>query len=142
MSVMQFDDEKFQRIDKTLKARYERDLGYLFGYPPGWDKSNGLSTHITAFLQDCQRANTGTWNRQYRDTTALAVFSPKLVQIYRNDFELLKSLKGLRYNLIDNAGRESSLNDCWSKLDQLIDFVSDKIISSYPEWDAAQTWEN
>ncbi len=140
MSVMHFSDEKFQRIDKTLKMNYGRDLGHVFGYPQGWDKHAGLESHITAFLQDCQRANAGTWNRQYKDDAVLVTFRPKLVRTYSNDFELLKSLKGLRYNLIDNDGVESSLNDCYSKLDKLIDFVTDKIISAMPEWNAAQTW--
>lgn len=140
MSVMHFGDEKFQRIDKTLKLIYGRDIGHVFSYPEGWDKRDGLHGHITAFLQDCQRANTGTWNRQYKDDSVLTVFAVKCVKPYRNDFELLKSLKGLRYNLVDNDGGESSLNGCWGKLDRLIDFVEDKIISAMPEWNAAQTW--
>lgn len=139
MSVMHFGDEKFQRLDKSLKL-ISRDLGHVFGYPTGWDKLNGLDSYVTSFLQDCQRANTGTWNRQYKDSTLLTTFKPKCVRVYANDFELLKSLQGLRYNLIDNDGRESSLNECYEKLDRLIDFIKNRIISSLPQWTAANTW--
>ena len=141
MSVILYDGEKFQRIYQSLHLKGQ-ELGYLFGYPEGWDKYGGLDEHIRPLIQDWQRGNIMTWNRQYPDDVEPLELADLDygVMPYLNDFELLKSLQGLRYNLISNDGEETDFKGSMGKLNRLIEHVMNKIIRRLPEYERADTW--
>lgn len=140
MSVIHYEDEKFKRLFESLKFK-NKEMAYIWNYPEGWNQFQGMNGVVEAFVQDLRLANTITWNRQYPDSIA------PLVRVklggclpYANDFELLKSLRGVRYNLVDNAGVESNLRDCNEKLKAVIEHVMSDIIGKIPAYDAAETW--
>lgn len=140
MSVILYEDEKFQQIYETLKCK-DREYACIFNYPEGWDKYGGMDATYRAFVDDLRRANIMTWNRQYEDDQQpLGVVDYGGALPYRSDIEFLKSLRGLRYNLIDNAGGETDFNGCMEKLNNIIDQLQYEIISRMPEWDKADTW--
>jgi|GEM_PF-6892378 len=155
MSVILYEDEKFLKVYESLRLyrplSVQCDLGgryfaSLFEYPEGWDKPEGMDAHLRAFAQDLRRANIACWNNQYQDDAqpiSILVF-PKLPVVatmpYANNFELLKSLRGLRYNCIDNGGREYSLNSSFEKLVCIIEAIAMDIIDSLPQMQKAETW--
>ena len=139
MSVIGYGDKKFQDIHKSLQWK-GNNLAWCFEYPEGWNNFDGLKSHITRLVQDLQRGNAATYNRQYRENCTIDLADLTKGAMYKNDIELLKSLKGLRYNLIDNAGNETNLLGSYKTLDKIIDGLSSEIISSLPQWEAAQTW--
>lgn len=147
MSVILYEDEKFLRIYESLRGKQGgKEYAHLWHYPEGWDQPYGMDTHYRAFVQDLRRANIITWNRQYKDDIqAIRILEFKEAPFlsampYNSNIEFLKSLRGVRYNLIDNAGNETDLNDCLKKLEAIIDEVSYAIISRLPEWERADTW--
>lgn len=141
MSVTLYSEKKFLEIYETLKPE-GRDLAWLFGYPDGWDKPDGMNYYLKNFINDLYRANAITWNRQYpNDIQKIDVldFSKRLLP-YKNLHELYKSLQGLRYSLCDNDGEESDLNNCLDKLNKLIDHIALKIIQEIAAYQNANTW--
>lgn len=155
MSVILYEDEKFLRIYQTMRIkRGGQEYAHLFHYPEGWQDSKVMDQHYRSFAEDLRRANTITWNRQYPDDvqplSALdfdscgvnlgGVLAQSTIEPYHNDIEFLKSLRGLRYNLIDNEGQETDLLGCMKILNHLIDEVGYAIISRLPEWSKADTW--
>ena len=140
MSVMIYEDIKFLRIYESLHLK-GRNIAPIWHYPKGWDEPNGMDESLKGFVNDLRRANTITWNRQYTDEQyQLSVLDFKTVLPYKNNFELLKSLRGVRYNLISNNGEETNLLDCYKKLDALVEYVALDIIDKMPEWERADTW--
>jgi hypothetical protein len=140
--VILYEDEKFLRIYETLRGRRGgQEYAHLWRYPEGWNLLGGMDGHYRAFADDLRRANIITWNRQYEDDQQpLRTLDPHPALPYETDIRFLKSLRGLRYNLIDNAGNETDLCDCLKKLDALIDEVAMDIIRRLPEWERANTW--
>jgi len=140
MSVILYDDKKFLKIYATLRLN-AKDYAHIFGYPEGWDKPGGMDTHLRAFIDDLRRANVITWNRQYPDDPQpLTALEFKPVMPYSSDIQLLKSLQGLRYNLISNDGRITNLSSCFEKLTNLIYYLMSRIIDRLPEYQKAKTW--
>ena len=140
MSVILYQDEKFLRIYQSLHLRGSR-IAHIWHYPKGWDKPDGMDETLKNFVNDLRRANTITWNRQYEDDQyPLDILPSRRATSYSDNFELLKSLRGLRYNLIANDGSETNLLGCMEKLDRLIEFVAFEIIDKLPEWERANTW--
>ena len=136
MSVMTFDDDRYSQIFEALRVK-GNDLGWLFGYPEGWDKYGGLDFHIKTFVTDLRRANILTWNRQYPDdilTVDELVFQPRCP--YTN-IQLYKALCAIRYNLCDNGGKETDISNCLKRLNHLIDSVASGIIDTLPEYQEA-----
>jgi len=140
MSVILYDDEKFLRIYATLRLD-AKDYAHIFDYPEGWNKPGGMDTYLRAFIDDLRRANIITWNRQYPDDQQpLRTLQFKPVLPYATDFELLKSLQGLRYNLISNDGTKTDISGCFEKLTNLIYCLMSRIIDRLPEYQRAETW--
>lgn len=141
MSVVLYAEEKFLRIYQSLKLM-ENDVACVFGYPKGWDQPGGMDEVIRSFITDLRRANIITWNRQYpRDPRPLTVLDLAGGMLpYGSDFELLKSLKGLHYNLISNDGKESNLLGCCEKLYDLIFCIMSRIIERLPVYQNVDTW--
>ena len=140
MSVILYEDERFLKIYESLHLK-GRDLACFWDYPEGWDKPNGMNEVLWNFVNDLRRANTITWNRQYQDEQyPLDILELKTVTPYKNDFQLLKSLRGVRYNLISNDGQETDLLGCMQKLDKLILHIAFEIVDRLPEWEMADTW--
>ena len=141
MSVILYEEEKFLRIYQNLKLM-GKDVAHVFGYPKGWGQPGGMDEEIRSFITDLRRANITTWNRQYPDdprSLAIPDFEKGILP-YGSDFELLKSLKGLRYNLISNDGQESNLLGCCEKLHNLIYYIMSEIINCLPLYQNANTW--
>jgi len=141
MSVVLYSEKKFLEIYKTLEPE-GRSLAWLFGYPDGWDELSGMDYYLKNFINDLYRANTITWNRQYPDEVQeieTLNFSQTVLP-YGNLCRLYKSLLGLRYNLCDNDGEESDLNNCLDRLNRLIDHIALKIIQEIPAYQDANTW--
>lgn len=141
MSVILYEDQKFLRIYTTLASK-EREYACLFSYPEGWQHPGGMDSTYRAFVDDLRRANILTWNRQYEDDQHplwTLDFDTKTLP-YATDIEFLKSLRGLRYNLIDNGGGRTDFLGCTKRLDNIIDSVMYEIISRMPEWETADTW--
>ena len=155
MSVILYEDEKFLKVYESLQEYRPlsvqcdwggRYFASLFGYPEGWDKPDVMDAHLRAFVQDLRRANTACWNNQYPDDVQpidiLEFPEPPAAATmpYANNFELLLSLRGLRYNCIDNGGREYSLNSSFEKLEDILEEIAMDIIDSLPQMQEAQTW--
>jgi len=136
---MLYGDEKFARIFASLQHD-GRNIAWLFGYPKGWDEPGGLLPSIRAFVQDLQRANAITWNRQYENEKVPLSLGKLTGLPPYTEIEFYKSLRGLKYNLMDNEGAETNLAKSLERLDILIDTVGASIISKLPEWEAAKTW--
>lgn len=139
MSTILYENEKFLKIYETIRIkRGGQEHAHLFSYPEGWNQPGGMDGHYRNFVDDLRIANINAYNERYDDAEELEIslldFS-HTVMPYGSDIQLLKSLRGLRYNL-DNA----DINGCAKKLDQLIDEVSYDIISRLPEWETAGTW--
>ena len=141
MSVVLYSEKKILEIYKTLEPE-GGSLAWLFGYPDGWDELSGMDYYLKNFINDLYRANTITWNRQYPDDVQeieTLNFSQTVLP-YGNLCQLYKSLLGLRYNLCDNDGKESDLNNCLDRLNRLIDHIALKIIQEIPAYQDANTW--
>ncbi len=141
MSVVLYSQKKFLKIHKTLEPE-GRSLAWLFAYPHGWDGASGIDHYLKSFINDLCRANTITWNRQYPDEVQeikTLNFSETILP-YGNLCQLYKSLLGVRYNLCDNEGKESDLNNCLDRLNRLIDHITLKIIQEIPAYQDANTW--
>ncbi len=141
MSVVLYSQKKFLKIYKTLEPE-GRSLAWLFAYPDGWDGASGIDNYLKSFINDLCRANTITWNRQYPDEVQeieTLNFSETILP-YGNLCQLYKSLLGVRYNLCDNEGKESDLNNCLDRLNRLIDHIALKIIQEMPAYQDANTW--
>lgn len=139
MSTILYEDEKFLKIYETIRIkRGGQEYAHLFSYPEGWNQAGGMDEHYRDLVDDLRVANINAYNERYDDGDELEIslldFS-HTVMPYGSDIQLLKSLRGLRYNL-DDADR----NGCAKKLNQLIDEVSSDIISRIPEWETADTW--
>lgn len=142
MSVIYYDDKKFYRICRTLKLD-GRELGHIWKYPEGWQESGGMDTHIDNFINDLRRGNIATWNRQYPDDVQplrVLQFEQDTSALYNTDCELLKSLKGVHYNLISNDGDETDLLGSYKRLEDVIWYYMSKIIDRLPEYEKAETW--
>ena len=141
MSVVLYSQKKFLKIYKTLEPE-GRSLAWLFGYPDGWDGASGIDYYLKSFINDLYRANTITWNRQYPDDIReiKTLNFSQTVLPYRNLCQIYKSLLGVRYNLCDNEGKESDLNNCLDRLNRLIDHIALKIIQEIPAYQDANTW--
>ena len=141
MSVTLYEEEKFLRIYQSLHLAGQ-DLARLWSYPPGWQEPGGMDAHFRSFITDLRRANTATWNRQYSDDPQPFTIPDfdKGVLPYVNDFQLLKSLQGLRYNLISNDGKETNFLQCYDRLHYIIDHLMSSIINELPQYAAAKTW--
>lgn len=141
MSVILYEEEKFLRIYQSLELM-EKDVARAFEFPKGWDQPSGMDEEIRSFIISLRRANIITWNRQYPDDPKplVVVNLDNGILPYGNDFELLKSLKGLYYNLISNDGQESNLLGCCEKLHNLIYCVMSRIINRLPLYEEADTW--
>jgi hypothetical protein len=158
MSVMLYDAEKFYRIAVSLIRwhNYGLDLprfregnahlGWLFGYPKGWKDWGVIDGYIMNLVNDLYRANQITYNRQYPGgKQSVASIDWQLVgqdnyESYPHPVALYKSLRGLHYNLIDNAGRSTEFNKSLELLNSLIDALGYEIISHSPAWDKYDTW--
>lgn len=155
MSVTLYDESKFYRIIASLldwnnyglhlSGGYEGSgqLAHVFGYPAGWKNWQGLDRHIFNFVNDLYRANQATWNRQYpKDTVGIASLKANMVpdKGYDNVFDLYKSLRGLHYNILDNAGRRSNVNKSNDILEAIIDDLGYAIINSMPEFQQSREW--
>lgn len=141
MSVILYEEEKFLRACQSLKLM-GRDIAHVFGYPKGWNEPEKMDEVIRSFVADLRRANITTWNRQYPNASrSLAIPDfDKGILPYGNDFELLKSLKGLHYNLISNDGKETNLLGCYEKLHNLIYYIMSTIIDRLPVYQEVNTW--
>ncbi len=158
MSVTLYDESKFYQIVATLMDwdNYGLNLprsptggpghlAHVFGYPAGWKNYGGLARHIFNMVNDIYRANQITYNRQYpkHEVTIASLYFQELANMghpYGHPVDLYKSLTGLRYNLMDNAGRTSDINKSMEKLDQIIDNLAFAIISSMPEFEESKEW--
>jgi len=141
VSVILYEEEKFLRTYQSLKLM-GRDIAHVFRYPKGWNEPDKMDEVIKSFVADLKRANISTWNRQYPDdpkSLAIPDFDQGILP-YGNDLELLKSLKGLHYNLISNDGQETNLLGCYEKLRSLIYYIMSTIINRLPLYQKARTW--
>lgn len=141
MSVILYEEEKFLRTYQSLKLM-GRDIAHVFGYPKGWNEPGGMDEVIKSFVADLRRANITTWNRQYPDdprSLAIPDFDKGILP-YGNDLELLKSLKGLHYNLISNDEKETNLLGCCERLHNLIYCIMSRIIERLPLYQKVNTW--
>ena len=142
MSVNLYGDDKFTEIFWTLRFFHEGNdkLGWLFGYPGGWKEPNGVDHDLKAWLDDLKRSNALTWNRQYVNSKQPLSAVNYLVHPRKRTLSLIElyaSLRGLRYNLVDNGGQETDLNKAQAKLDLLLDHVGYQIISTLSGFDKA-----
>ena len=139
MSVILYNNEKFVRIYGSLKPK-GRELAHIWSYPDGWD-TGGMDRILRGFCDDLRRANIITWNQQYpKEAVPLEVVEFQAMLPYRNPCELLKSLRGVSYNLVTNNGSTRNLLGCADKLRQVIEYVTIKIIDKIPEYEKALTW--
>ncbi len=140
MSVILYEDEKFLKIYQNLTIRGS-ELAHLWKYPKDWNKFNGMDYHFKTFLSELRRANTATWNRQYPDALVpLTTLDFHCVLPYPSTIQLVKSLQGLSYNLIDNDGNESNLCNCAKRLHELIYDLMSQIISNLPAYHSCDVW--
>lgn len=139
MSTILYENEKFLKIYESLRIkRGGQEYAHLFKYPDGWNRSSGMDEHYQNFVDNLRIANIRAYNERYDDGDELEISLLDFTHTvfpYGSDIQLLKSLRGLRYNLDDE-----DVNDCAKILSHLIDEVSHNIISRLPEWETADTW--
>lgn len=135
MSVMLFEDERFQKIFSSLKASW-RDFAFIFKL------SDCIETQIDVILQDFVQglcnANTEAYNERYEDETDLAQRKLKWATTtpYSNRCELLKSLESVKYNSAESVNYNGVKQD----LHDVIFSLMFSIIHKLPEYERAETW--
>jgi hypothetical protein len=134
MSVIAFEPEKFSQVAATLKLN-ARSHAWAFKYPAGWDARGRMEQIIDAWAFDLLRANHFTHERQYGEKPGGEQRLPAAMPI--GQVALYKSLKSIRYNLVDNAGGETNFNHCGDILERVISAVANDIIRQLPEYDKA-----
>ena len=151
MSVICYSEEKYRKIYSTLvihQALRGPALAWLFKYPDGWQDNKGvIESAIAGFINDLERANRGTYYRQYENEPGTAFDEPLTALTGKESFKdclslvgLYKSLRGLSYNLADNEGKETDFLGCVKRLDRLIDHIGLEIISAMPEYEKSGDW--
>lgn len=131
MSVILYQDEKFQRIHSSLE--YTRNLEFFFGY-----SAEDRDKNIPEFVQALCHANTEAYNERYRDSEKQALRSIHFKPIlpYGNKIELLKALQSIEYNTIESVNYEETRK----KLRDVIYFLMSEIIGNLEIYEKAQTW--
>lgn len=152
MSVICYKPNKFKKIAISLKKYkangviYDYDVacfGHLFDYPDGWNRDDEILNYkIDIFVNDLYRSNQQTYLPQYKDEQfeIHSISGINLEKPYENKVNLYKALQSIRYNIYDNNGKVSNLNDCKHLLNKFIEYIADDIISAMPEYRVANVW--
>ena len=135
MSVMLYEDEKFYRIASSLKLSGQ-DLAHLWRYPENW-QNGGMDKEIEEFVQSLRNANIQALNERYEDQdVSFKDLDFKRRGSWYSDCELIKSLKGVSYNIVESV----DFDDTKQRLFNVIYFFMSRIVDKIPEYDRAQTW--
>lgn len=137
MSVIYYsDDRKFLNIARTLGIGEEaRELMHIFGYPEGW--KNEPEKIIERFVQGLCDANTEAYNLRYDEKIEKRVLNFNQSATTLNQYELIKSLHSLNYNMVESENYRTTKDHCF----HVVYFLMDRIISNMPEYAKAITWE-
>ena len=134
MSVIYYEDEKFQQIAVSLKLQ-GRDLAHLWLYPKGWDRG-AMDKKIEKFVNCLRNANIDASNERYGETEPFKVLSFPDSGLPYSGLELIKSMKGVCYNCEESEKFERTVN----KLRDVIYFLRSKVINAMPEYERLETW--
>ncbi len=140
MSVILYEDEKFQRIRQSLRKIARDHLASFFMPRPAFEGEGWtydfLWGAVDNFVQDIADMNTAAFNARYkgedvprRDIRFFAIPG------YASDVELIKSLQGVRYN-----SYEAENVELMGRLEDLLFRLMSVYISQTPAYEAAQTW--
>ena len=133
MSVMLYEDKKFQRIAATLKVKAGNFPAYLFDYP----NPKGRWDNIERFVQKLCLANTQAWNERYDENEEYrSIDFEAPVDKHYTDVELIKSLAGIKYNTVESVDFEKVLE----KLRDLMFTLMYQYLQGTEEWEEAKTW--
>ena len=132
MSVILFEETKFLRICETLKysARaWDISTYWVFKYKVNTDRQ------IEKFCQKLANLNVLAFNNRYDDGAEKQYKLDFInnVEPYNNIYELLKSLRSVRYNTIEAEKK-------YSAFDRMLEAVTTAIIDKLPEYEKAKSW--
>jgi hypothetical protein len=149
MSVILYEDEKFYRVYKSLWRHYCQEMAHIWGYPDNW-RTDGMIPHFQDFVQKLRSANIEAYQNRYahnQDALKETEMVSKELEFnhgnpylntmpYNWDCELIKSLRGISYNIVESENFEETKQ----KLFKVIYFLMSREIERLPEYKKAQTW--
>ena len=147
MSVVYFDDEKFYKVNESLKAHWQ-DMAYLFGYPDGWQNlgpGNNRNPHIEKFTQLLRNANISAWGERYNDHEPwvnLDFEAPSMYRAYPSVFDLIKSLQSINYNMAEaDPDHPMGFDGAADLLFKIIYHLMDGVIRTMKQYELSTAWE-
>ena len=151
MSVILYEPKKFGQVASSLKflagnpnkshllmPLLPKDWTYRQKYEFLRGERRQLEALIVEFAGDLHRSNVSAWNNNYGETEPVETAAPCGLPL--SLIELCKSLHSIRYNLIENDGRENNFRGALEKLQELLNALHEDIVIGLPQYDAAKTW--
>ncbi len=130
MAVLLIEPKTFLRVYETLNNQ-SQNLGWLFGYPKGWNEHKGLSSHLQEFINILYRANLDCYSRQYRTDQIEQELDFSMTTFPVNNFQLLQDLRAIEYNTYDNNGKFYLIDKTQKNLNNLIRWLAIEIIQTH-----------
>jgi len=152
MSVILYELDRFNKIAKTLMTYAESkegqsDLFYVFNNVENMtskelqrahkENSRTIQNTILQFANDLHRSNVSCWNQQYDEKDEISTITGKTTP-YKSKIDLVKALRGVRYNIIENSGHEHSFKGCGKIIEKLINSLQSQIVEKLPEYEQAE----
>lgn len=139
MSVILYNPERFQRIAATLSFMIKKNADKSIisdSFHTTKESDTQLKARTLEFANDLHRSNVSCWNQQYEE-------SREVLEIHESNtpFEkiaLVKSLRGVSYNLAENSGYQHSFKGCAEILKRLINCLQSDIVSELPKYKKAE----
>ena len=137
MSVVLYEDERFIKIYQSIRNK-GRDLACVFAYPDGWDKNNGMDKTLQVFVRNLRNANIEAWNNRYEEENEPGVEELDFTNhhSYMSIYDLIKSLKGVSYNMVESE----SFENVKQTLFKVIYFLMSRVLDEIPAYQNSKAW--